>query len=422
MSSLTRHSVTDIKAILEHGSSLTNGPIIWSKEAVNSLGGNNTVTFDPYKIANWRRLISEGYSATSTLEGEEWTANQGRFVYIWVSKAYFPDTNEWTVGYSGKRGDALFYAIAPTNVSSFLDRANNAALSKFATQCSQAQHSFQTGTFLGELRETISMIRHPLRGLHRGVGNYLAKVKKLRPGRYKHSSPREVLDAVSDLWLEYSYGWRPFIHDIQDANRAISEITKPAKLPRKTVRAGSEGSGSDGSPSEHSSNEAGGIVVRYSRTQSSRASVRYTGMIQLHVDPIQRAQSILSLDLPSFLPTVWELIPYSFLVDYFSNAGEVITALSNPSALCNWVEKGTLVDSTCSVVIKEVLSPGSGWEEIVGVAAQGTLTKRQVHRGPYTGSLVPRLSISLPNFGLKWLNMGALANSHVDALRSLRLR
>jgi len=119
------------------------------------------------------------------------------------------------------------------------------------------------------------------------------------------------------------------------------------------------------------------------------------------------------------------LIPYSFLVDYFSNAGDIVYALSNPASSLAWCEKGTLEEASCEVSVQGCRLPvlqtgeryfGGGMNN----AASGSASKRYVHRGPYNGSLMPSLQLQLPGFGLKWLNMAALAVTHSSVLRSIR--
>lgn len=430
MPALTRTSAVSENFPVLTGSSLTNGPPIWSHSWSNSLGGNNSVTFDPYKVPSYRRLIREGSSATSTLEGVEYRFSGGssRFAFGQTTGYDYPDavdpSPKFAHYFTGVMGSPLAYASLPTNTTASLDRANNAALSQFATRCFNARTQLQGGVVLGELGKTIAMIRNPMRGIYSGIGSYLGQVKKLGRGVKSASKTRKSLDKAADLWLEYSYGWAPLVSDIKNGAKAAGALTQNA-IARKRVSGIGRDSTNFPGDGLRESNEGGGRYIQYTVNQRSNKSVRYTGSVQLRVDGLGRPLQMLGLDWPSFVPTIWELIPYSFLVDYFSNAGDIVYALSNPASSLAWCEKGTLEEASCEVSVQGCRLPvlqtgeryfGGGMNN----AASGSASKRYVHRGPYNGSLMPSLQLQLPGFGLKWLNMAALAVTHSSVLRSIR--
>lgn len=423
MPSLTRTSTTGRQFIVQTAGSLGNGPIIWTDEWGNSLGGNNSVTFDPYKVVGFKRLIREGGCATSNLVGVHYGfSNGGDFEFLWRGGTYFHLENEWVRAYTGVRGSPLVYASMPSNTSSSLSRANNAAMSKFAQRCYQAAHQLQSGVVVGELAKTISMVRNPARGLYGGVGRYLNDVMKQRLGNKYASKPQKVLDIVSNMWLEYSYGWRPLISDVKNGAKALSSVMT-YRPPRVRVSASATDSSNDPGSGPRTSNEGAGRVVSYRRHQSSESSVRYSGSIQLKVDGTGAALQAAGLDLPSFLPTLWELIPYSFLADYFTNIGDIVYSFANPISLLSWCEKGTMIRSTCEVDVTGCTCPPNGqhaFEVVQKKTASGGISVKQVTRAPYNGTLIPSFQFQLPGFGLKWLNMAALAVTHSSAVRSLR--
>jgi hypothetical protein len=111
-----------------------------------------------------------------------------------------------------------------------------------------------------------------------------------------------------------------------------------------------------------------------------------------------------------FLPTAWELIPYSFLVDYFSNIGGIIYGMSNLFTNLAWHN---------STVRKELKFrqwgteyPLPGLVRITGAYAKCVTSKVSVERSKYTGHGVPSLAFKIPGFrSLKWLNIAALVAS-----------
>ena len=118
-----------------------------------------------------------------------------------------------------------------------------------------------------------------------------------------------------------------------------------------------------------------------------------------------------------FLPTVWELIPYSFVVDYFTNIGNMIDSLSIIESDIGW--KDYTSHQICSrysngaqfTGLKSLFPHSVGYnieDEQVEAGSQ-EVTKKIISRGQYGGSLTPGLQFKLPGAGsLKWLNLAAL--------------
>lgn len=121
-------------------------------------------------------------------------------------------------------------------------------------------------------------------------------------------------DLLSDLWLEYSFGWRPLIADVYGSCELIA----------KHVRDGTEIETVKGSNTqrwsthwltqnpwtefEANNNSTTKVVCRFRLDSNSRAMLSNTG-----------------LSNPALL--AWELLPYSFVVDWFIPVGNYLQAL-----------------------------------------------------------------------------------------------
>jgi hypothetical protein len=120
-----------------------------------------------------------------------------------------------------------------------------------------------------------------------------------------------------------------------------------------------------------------------------------------------------------WIPTLWELVPYSFVLDYFANIGDILYAANFPRSLIPWIMKTTVVESTskfvdCSPLWRHADQSGSNanatWtisRKLRSMGAASSFVKR-VYRAPYQGSIIPDLEFSIPSSSTQWLNLAAL--------------
>ena len=191
------------------------------------------------------------------------------------------------------------------------------------------------GSALAELGSTIRGLRNPLLGLRRGVSVLASDLRRLyRTGRLPDGrrinvdKRRQLSSAVTATWLEWSFGVKPLISDLNDgfaAARRISGHHTPA------VKLYAEGEheifynltqvGVDAGPNL-------GAAAFVERRNSAFASVTYRGALKLSPTGELSWQQVTGLSLDDFLPSAWEAVPWSFLVDYFVNATEVLELLN----------------------------------------------------------------------------------------------
>lgn len=170
-------------------------------------------------------------------------------------------------------------------------------------------------TFLGELKETVHMIVSKFHGVdafaHRAA----------RHAAKRSSTYGEALLAFRQYWLEYRYGWRPLCHDVADALKSMS--TKRHR--REIIRGrGSQTQSLDDSKITTSTSNLGHSVTRENiRTETYSGSRLYRGVSYGEIDD----PSIAQWGSDPFV-TAWELIPYSFVMDWFIQVGDYIQAIS----------------------------------------------------------------------------------------------
>lgn len=132
-------------------------------------------------------------------------------------------------------------------------------------------------------------------------------------GIYKPGKPRGK--SVTDRWLELQYGWKPLLSDVYGATEAL------AKRPHSDWRVTGKGSSVD-----HIDN------LHVEGLNQDRCETRCTGLRGsfVRIDAVPEndlliALSALGITNPLFVG--WELVPYSFVIDWFLPIGTFLDSL-----------------------------------------------------------------------------------------------
>jgi hypothetical protein len=306
------------------------------------------------------------------------------------------------------------------------DKAVNLAKMAFVRKAVDAQRAFQSGVFLGELRETIHLIRRPASALRQESGKFLnawaARARKIRasPGlKNKPANHPKVVGALRKAaggsWLEFSFGVQPLVADVKDGFEAGLRI-KYSYPPSKVVT-GYSGKIRVNKQVYSNKSTFDNTRIAYNAEEITEVQARLHGCVSTY-DELARNPTFgqLGLNWRQVLPTAWELIPYSFLIDYFTNVGDIVEALAFNRASVRWAELSTVITRKNSLHMPIDISVGpissgwtlKSWRCSLG-AGEAWVDARSFARTAFTGSLVPSLEFDLPEFkSRKWLNIGAL--------------
>lgn len=295
-----------------------------------------------------------------------------------------------------------------------LTTANNIAGVNFYKNARQSLTQFRSLDFFGELTETLRMIKHPAQTLRRGIDDVVVALKRRSrgirgswPKRHKHRKR-----IWQDTWLEYAFGWAPLINDIYDGVKAYDKLYA---RPRPYLRCTSQGKDvQDGSVSVTVDACGIGQRGRQSTKTTQTALVIYRGMCWTQ-DDIWATSASQSLgfraeDIPN---AIWELTPWSFLIDYFTNIGDIISAATFPSAYVRWVSKTTLKTRKVSRTLTSGPQDQTAPTQAILVSASGGVAKHEsertvIERVKSSPRPSPTFEWEIPGLSLKWLNMAAL--------------
>jgi len=174
---------------------------------------------------------------------------------------------------------------------------------------------------LGEMRETLHGIRNPAKSLRKGLSGYLNDVKKRCSGIKKLD---RTLHVIKDTYLEWSFGWRPLLSDIDSAGKALnSQLDTFERSERIGV---SQTWTTQSNMYDRTVTDARAwFAWDVYHIADYQHKVRMFGAI--HRPGKQNIYQHLGLTPSNWLPAAWELLPFSFVTDYFINIGNCLSAL-----------------------------------------------------------------------------------------------
>lgn len=295
-----------------------------------------------------------------------------------------------------------------------LNRAKQAYQKDFLRK----RNRLQSLVNVNERAEMVRMVQGAGSLLRRNVLDYIwdvtkrtQKVWKRGQTRHQRRRPvREALTVASDAWLQFQFGIRPLIGDLDTAANILNG-PRHRNLYNEVYGKGEEVV----SLYRYSrSSNSGTHDLKWDVLKETKVTVVLQGKVNVGTK-YNGTMNKLGLTLSDFVPTVYECIPYSFLVDYFLNLGDVIEGYCmNWSGLLwsqfvavreitSWVDPSTCRNEFPADAHTKAIftSPGaSGWN------------RKYVNRQQYQGSLQPSLEWRLPGVGsTKWCNVAALFGS-----------
>jgi hypothetical protein len=132
--------------------------------------------------------------------------------------------------------------------------------------------------------------------------------------------------------------------------------------------------------------------------------------------PKKPISDILGLRPRDIIPTIWNLIPYSFLVDYFVNIGQIVSAIAVPWSGVKWCNYTTRTDKIREVVYSYKPNPATSSGLIVAFnqsPGNASLSATSFDRSAITSLPIARIEFTRPwqLTGRQWVNLAALAVS-----------
>ncbi len=271
----------------------------------------------------------------------------------------------------------------------------------------EAQAGSQSGVLLGELRSTLKTIRNPISAVTKAAAKYRNRVRAAKRRHEKAPSSytsKELLDYATQQWLEFTYAISPLINDVENHIDHISDLLN--KVDKKVVTASQETT----SYSKWTVHQFVGYPFRGVYKTRTKTVTSAKGNAQIRVD-LDATPPIKSFGFRGndIIPTIYQLIPYSFVLDYFTNVGNVINSIFVETSAITYAWVTTKQTSTVEFEVIGELDWAAGGIQGSGHASLGggestdtTYARRSV------GSFVPIVRTESPTAG-QLFNVSALA-------------
>lgn len=201
---------------------------------------------------------------------------------------------------------------------------------------------FNAPVFFAEAGKTADMVlqrathlAEMARDLKRGrFGDFAKKFHKsvVPPGgraraRFDRNYGRNAMEAASNAWLEYSYGWVPFMSEVRSATNTLMDLADRPKAMTSKVKAVIRRSSETVSTPQRllafstpPGCELWGILT-------TRKWQSYKGTWRFRPNPSDMPGRF---GLVNPAEVVWELVPFSFVADWFLPIGDYLAALDVP--------------------------------------------------------------------------------------------
>lgn len=417
--------VADVKRQLKHRTWMTDRKLL----NIPTDGGASYLIASPYELASSETNLGQQTPIVYGLRGckrhsDIQELRRGRVVipdlaYTWYKYEKYPgelrrvdplapsgtSAYDWTA--VSRAWESEYYmgsTHAQLSALTSLDKVNQRLLAKAKGEVWNAP------VFFAEAKKTTDMVVSRAADLIRlarllrsgRIDQFLGGLRTTLTGSERNSLRRaynrdygrgDVSKAAANAWLETTYGWTPFMMDVYQGMETLTAVQSDERNLVGTVRASVSTEAYD--LNEETTYQP--LIGKRWTSSTYRENRRGTWRFK----PRLEAYMLGKLGLTNPLQVAWELLPFSFVADWFIPIGNYLEVLDAPLLMEHVGGAHGLRRETYSMrTYKSNDARGQGL---------GSWTRIDVARNPYTG--MPAVGMNLLKFqshlGAKRIASGA---------------
>lgn len=290
-------------------------------------------------VPDYKKKIREHKSATSSFSGTTFKNTSKQYSCQFGLTDPHPEFDEDVV-VAGERvgtGDGLsLISDLPTTPPSLsgatYTSAYNRAVQKLYDKIRNMESSTPIGEDIGEYHQTVNLFKRGLGGIRDLIDYTMLHHKEILKKGYQWRNTKRVVKSLGDLTLEYRFGIEPLAKDLGEGLAALtSDKFLDAFLP---FTARSSATSTAKNYDEPWSSFPALHVLTFT---DSNYMVRFKGEYRIRSKSAYPSFArSLGLTWRESLPTLWNLLPYSFLLDYVTNLHTYVEALTIPFSNVAW--------------------------------------------------------------------------------------
>lgn len=378
---------------------------------------------------DWRERLAGGLPATTSMSGirHRRTQSYGTATRFQPSTGNSSRTTGVLLG-----GELLF--DSPFGTSTLETEASNEAIRKFTADFRRKTRSFQGGVFLGELLTTARGLARPASSLRQEFGrlsdDMLSLLRKQNGQRGSKEALRDLLKTAADTYLEWQFGVKPLVHDIDDACTAFRKMASGRTYDIIRVK-GSASASAQVTADYPALSVASACVAPaegyFNRIAVDQSEVSYLfGWKNTNPSGEMPVPMTIGTTLADFVPTLWEICPWSWAVDYFTNVGDVLDAWSIRMIKFAWGQRtvrNSRTHKNFGLVCPPISPNGSNYFLNSGSGGDASMRTTTILRERLDEAPVPDFQFEIPGMGSqKWVNLAAVFTARTEARRLASLR
>jgi len=269
------------------------------------------IIISPLKIVSVDKKMSGTYSRTKRYANTSYGCTIAPA--CWEIKDYQGPWALYLINGSPAGGTSLSQqsALSQSDIS--------AAESTAATQAwaKTSGHSADILQDIAEITQTFNLLKDPLDKGHRFLDMIRRVQRHPKSGGSAFGNAYDAYHYASGMWLKYRYGVRPLVSSINGILKELSNYERPV---RNTSR---------GTFSLYASKSTPGTMTYNASKNAYSTTVEdsYEVSCGVVIDEIISMSQALGVDASGMLALPWELVPYSFVADWFLNVNSFLRAV-----------------------------------------------------------------------------------------------